>query len=115
MLPRRWLRESAIGVFPNGNSTELIQLLAYDLTTSDLIRKVKVTAIFKQHTDLINSNVVYSVDISGFTPQAHQKNYIVLTLNHDLDLTKRARIYLLTKRNILPGDEAQLTEIVGSN
>jgi hypothetical protein len=102
------LKERAVAVFPKGNSSELVQLLAYDVTATDLLRKIKVTAIFKEHMEVLNSNVIYSVDISGFDAKMPAKNQLVLSLNHHLDLTKRARLYVQTRRDISTKDQTTL-------
>jgi hypothetical protein len=94
------LINAATALFPDSNSFEIVQLLTYDLSASDLVKKIKVTAIFSQLTEVVRYNVVYSVDVSGFKPDLTQKNYLILILAHDLDITKKATIYILTKRKI---------------
>lgn len=44
------LVESAVGLFPEGDKQIAVQLLAYEVTASDLLRQVRISAIFEKDT-----------------------------------------------------------------
>jgi hypothetical protein len=92
------LLSSSFAAFPRQNSLEVMQLMTYEASVSDLVKNIIITAVFEQNTEIVQHNVLYSVDVEGVEPEKPRKNHIVLRLKHDLDVKRRVIIYLLTKR-----------------
>ena len=90
---------SAVAVFGEEDSLELYQILVYEVSASDLVRQIKVTAVFGKKTKLIRYNVKYSIGVSGFDYELIDPNHIALSL-YDLDASKNATIYFYTKQPV---------------
>jgi len=95
------LRSSSFAAFPSQNSIEVMQLSTYEASASDLLKYIKITAIFGKDTEIAQHNVLYTVDIEGSDYEKPQKNYLILRLKHDLDVKRRALIYILTKKIVV--------------
>jgi hypothetical protein len=57
---------SSVAGFPTQQSIEVIQLLVYEISASDLVEEIKVTANFKKDTSIIRQHVLYSIDVEGY-------------------------------------------------
>ena len=89
---------SSIGVFQEGQTLEAYQILTYQLSASDLLRDIKVSAVFPEPTRVSRVYASYSVDLEGYTAQQNAPNHVVVALPRDLDVSRTATIYLMTVR-----------------
>lgn len=90
---------SALGVFQGaGPDLEITQILSYDISATDLVKGVKITAVFGKTTEVSKCYVQYSVDIQGFKIDHTDKNVVTVNLNQQLDVSRKATVYFLTRR-----------------
>src|SRR5260370_2460638 len=94
------LISSSFATFQGQHSFDVIQLLGYDVFASDLITDIKIPIIFKRTTEITRYNVLYSVDIDGFDAKLVQKNHLVLNLRQPLNVSRRATVYVATRRSM---------------
>jgi hypothetical protein len=91
--------QSSTAAFPS-QSLEVYQILAYDIAASDLLRNIKVTVVFPKSTEIILYHAAYSVNVDGFDAKQPANYHLELTLRHYLDVKRRVRLYLLTRREV---------------
>lgn len=72
---------SSLAVFPSDKSYEVVELLEYEISLSDYAQEVTVIATFKQNTEIVRSNVLYSIDIEGFSEKAQQSPQLTPTVS----------------------------------
>lgn len=104
------LVNSSYGVFTDTHSEKVIQIMTYKVSVSDFTRDIKITATFSEPTMIRNCYVTYTVDLKGFKCVKLQKNHVELTLDHPLDASKKAYIYLWTEREFT-SDESAKSEV----
>lgn len=94
------LMGSAVAVFAEEDSRSTIQLLTYEVTATDLVQGVKVNAVFLEGTTITHAYVTYSVDLDGYELTLGRPNHAVISLAHPLDVSRTARIYMMTSRPV---------------
>ena len=102
------LLNSSVGFFPYQERYSVDQLLDYELSVSDFIENIEISVIFGENTEILNYNVLYSLDISGFKVNRSNKNHIIVTLHHPLDIKRRVRIFLSSRRIVVEDDKIEL-------
>lgn len=100
--------DSSVAGFQGNHSVEVIQLLAYEMSASDLFKEIIVTALFEEGVEIVRSNVIYSVNLEGYTLTKERKHYINLKLQHPLNVTRKAIIYFQTKRQVRQRENIRL-------
>jgi hypothetical protein len=107
------LISSSIGVFSDDKSEFIAQVTAYKIAASDLTRNVEVEVVFPRLQKVKQWHVTYNIDLRGFESKISQENVLKLHLDHPLDVTRQAFIYVWTVREYTqPGlPEPQLPEI----
>ena len=103
------LVSSAVAAFPSTQSVEIVQILAYEVSASDFLTDIKIEAIFDKDTEISRHFVSYSVDIEGFKSILHSKNHLTVQLKHELNVTRKAIIYLLTRKFAKRVDRVRLS------
>jgi len=102
------LSSSSFAAFPSQHSLEVMELVVYDISASDLVKGIKITAIFGRLTQIIRHHVLYSVDIEGFDALLPQPNQLVLSLKHEIDVKRKVTVYILTKRIAASREDVKL-------
>jgi hypothetical protein len=104
---------SASGVFPCGSTLCIRQISSYEVSATDLVRDLKVSATFPEQTTVVAANVIYTVALTGFSPSPLNTNTVELKLTHQLDAAKRAQVFVITERPFHSSDQlsAQLPDI----
>ena len=61
---------------------------------------IKVDILFNsESTTIADCNVVYSAAISGYDSENLQRNYMRISLHHDLNFDRKIRLYVYAKRH----------------
>ena len=86
---------------------EVTQLLAYELAASDLVKNIKVTAVFHQTTRIVKHNATYSIHLEGFDAKLEKPHHIIISLHHELNTTRKVKIHFMTTKRITDPNQEQ--------
>jgi len=92
------LISSSVAAFPSASSFEILQLLAYEISANDLVSNIKIESVFDKQTEIDKSYVIYSIDLFGYDANYPAPNHLIIRLSHDLNVSRRVTLYMLTKR-----------------
>jgi len=75
------------------------RLCRYDISVSDFIEDVRIDVVFKEDTEILKCNAVYSIsDLKGFKSVLPQKHHLKLSLIHNLNSEIKAHVFIFTRR-----------------